>query len=137
MQSIFFLYMDSGVLLLHGVLYLSYYLIGIYSLHSNSIACFAPCSFFVAVALTFVVVYVQNVSLAYICEAILTHCVATPRGRDNMTVMLIRFKITPAPPPPPPPPNVPPAGGHHDDEAPPAATTAEVGSCSHSKSSEL
>ena len=133
--------------LLHGVLYLSYYLIGIYSLHSNSIACFAPCSFFVAVALTFVVVYVQNVSLEYICEAILTHCVATPRGRDNMTVMLIRFKITPAPPPPPP--NIPPAGGHHDDEAPPpagghhddeappAATTAEVGSCSHSKSSEL
>ena len=52
-----------------------------------------------------------------------------------MTVMLIRFKITPAPPPPPP--NIPPAGGHHDDEAPPAATTAEVGSCSHSKSSEL
>ncbi|KAG2573115.1 probable protein phosphatase 2C 42 [Panicum virgatum] len=87
-------------------------------------------------AVDFVSIYLaSNVSLAYICEAILTHCVATPRGRDNMTVMLIRFKITPAPPPPPP--NIPPAGGHHDDEAPPAATTAKVGSCSHSKSSEL
>jgi len=129
MQSIFFLYMDSGVLLLHGVLYLSYYLIGIYSLHSNSIACFAPCSFFVAVALTFVVV-VQDVSLAYICEAILTHCVATPRGRDNMTVMLIRFKTTP--PPPPLPPTIPPASGHSDDKVPPAATTTEAGSSSRS-----
>ncbi|PUZ47869.1 hypothetical protein GQ55_7G200700 [Panicum hallii var. hallii] len=81
-------------------------------------------------AIDFVRIYLEsNISLAAICEAMLTHCLATPRGRDNMTVMLVRFKTTL--PPPSPPPNIPPAGGH-SDEAPPAATTAEVASCSHS-----
>ncbi|KAG2567203.1 hypothetical protein PVAP13_7NG257000 [Panicum virgatum] len=82
-------------------------------------------------AVDFVRMYLaSDVSLAYICEAILTHCVATPRGRDNMTVMLIRFKITP--PPPPLPPTIPPASGHSDDKVPPAATTTEAGSSSRS-----
>ncbi|CAN6249247.1 unnamed protein product [Urochloa humidicola] len=33
-----------------------------------------------------------NAGLAFICEAILDYCVTHPRGRDNMTVMLVRFK---------------------------------------------
>jgi len=37
-------------------------------------------------------VVVQDVGLAFICEALLGHCLAQPRGRDNMTVVLVRFK---------------------------------------------
>ena len=37
-------------------------------------------------------VVVQDVGLAFICEALLGHCLAQPRGWDNMTVVLVRFK---------------------------------------------
>nr|CAB3487538.1 unnamed protein product [Digitaria exilis] len=47
-------------------------------------------------AVTFVNMYLNsNVGLSVICEALLQHCVSVPSGRDNMTVMLVRFKNPP------------------------------------------
>ncbi|PWZ43781.1 putative protein phosphatase 2C 42 [Zea mays] len=44
-------------------------------------------------AVDFIRIYsFADVGLASICEALLAHCVAQPRGRDNMTVILVRFK---------------------------------------------
>ncbi|XP_062185999.1 probable protein phosphatase 2C 42 [Phragmites australis] len=34
----------------------------------------------------------NNVEPRHICESLLTHCLAQPRGRDNMSVILVRFK---------------------------------------------
>ncbi|KAG0526503.1 hypothetical protein BDA96_06G151500 [Sorghum bicolor] len=44
-------------------------------------------------AVDFIRVYLNSdVGLAFICEALLGHCLSHPRGRDNMTVVLVRFK---------------------------------------------
>uniref|UniRef100_K3YDL9 protein-serine/threonine phosphatase n=1 Tax=Setaria italica TaxID=4555 RepID=K3YDL9_SETIT len=84
-------------------------------------------------AVDYVRIYLAaNAGLTFICESLLDHCVALPRGRDNMTVMLVRFKtpgagqasssnVLPPPPPPLPPAIVPPAGGHGDQVPPEAA----------------
>ncbi|XP_066350644.1 probable protein phosphatase 2C 42 [Miscanthus floridulus] len=44
-------------------------------------------------AVDFIRIYLNaDVGLAFICEALLGHCLAQPRGWDNMTVVLVRFK---------------------------------------------
>ncbi|CAN6235533.1 unnamed protein product [Urochloa humidicola] len=87
-------------------------------------------------AVEFVGAYLNtNAGLAFTCEALLDHCVAHPRGRDNMTVVLIRFKTPGAgqamlPPPPLPLQNLQPAGSHGDQVPPAAATGGTSGSSS-------
>ncbi|KAL6650991.1 hypothetical protein ACP70R_009916 [Stipagrostis hirtigluma subsp. patula] len=44
----------------------------------------------------------KNNTLSYICESLLQHCVLQPRGRDNMSVVLVRFKNNPVTPESPP-----------------------------------
>lgn len=79
---------------------------------------------------------VQDAGLAFTCESILDHCIALPRGRDNMTVMLVRFKTTgtgqasssSVPPPLPPLQQaiVLPARGHGDQVLPAASAAGEA-----------
>ncbi|CAN6235393.1 unnamed protein product, partial [Urochloa humidicola] len=80
-------------------------------------------------AVEFVWMYLNgNTGVAFTCEALLDQCIAHHRGRDNMTVMLVRFKTPGAgqamlPPPPLPPRNLQPAGSH--GACPPRAQSFE------------
>lgn len=72
------------------------WLIGIYSLHWDSIAWLASCSSFVIIPpLTNAVI--QDVGLAFICEALIAHCLEQPRGRDNMTDQVRAHNVVPGP----------------------------------------
>ncbi|KAL6903650.1 hypothetical protein ACP4OV_004463 [Aristida adscensionis] len=68
----------------------------------------------------FVHVYLSTgADMHRICESLLDYCVAQPRGRDNMSVVLVMFKNQP---PPPPPQQV---QQQPQDPPPPQATTQE------------